>query len=259
MRSGHAAAIPPVVCAGVGVRHSGVWTIRLASFTLAPSDLGTATLTIVAPQPMARATLVALLSGRVAPAYGSLAILGHDMRTPRGCAAARRQVGLARRGARMLPTTRIRGHVERAAKLAGQPNPDRHLLVAAIIDRLGLAPWADVELRSAPELVARKARLAAACVHQPKLLLVDGLLDQLGTRDRTVLADAIALLQGDTAIILLGGNADVLSQASDRVLWLVNGIVTDGIVPDGVMTDGVMTDGSTRATAPVLAGNAALS
>lgn len=259
MRSGHAAAIAPVVCAGVGVRHGGVWTIRLASFTLTQSDLGTATLAIVAPQPMARATLVALLSGRAAPAYGSLAILGHDMRTARGRAAARCQVGLARRGARTLPTVRIRGHVERAARLAGQPAPDRHLLVAAIIDRLGLAPWADVELRSAPELVARKARLAAACVHQPKLLLLDGLLDQLGTRDQTVLADAIALLRGDTAIIVLGSDAEVLSLASDRVLWLVNGIVADGMITDRVVADGIATDGSAWAAAPPLADNVALS
>lgn len=229
MRSGHAAAaIAPVVCAGVGVRYGSVWTIRLASFRLIPSDLGTATLAIVAPKPAPRATLVALLSGRAAPTYGSLVVLGHDMRTTRGRASARRQVGLAKRGARMLPTIRIRGYVERAAWLAGQQDPDRHLLAAAIIDRLGLSPWADVELRSAPEFVARKAWLAAACVHQPKLLLIDGLLDQLGARDQTALGEAIALLRGDTAIVVLGADADVLSLASDRVLTVANGIVTDG-------------------------------
>ncbi len=229
MRSGHAAAaIVPVVCAGVGVQYGRAWTIRLASFRLTQSDVGTATLAIVAPQAAARATLVALLSGRVAPAYGHLAVLGHDMRTTRGRAAARRQVGIARRGARILPAVRIRRHVEHAARLAGQPDQDRHLLVAAIIDRLGLSPWADVELRSAPELIARKAWLAAACVHQPKLLLIDGLLDQLGPRDRTVLASAVALLRGDTAILVLGGDADVLSLASDRVLTLTDGIVIDG-------------------------------
>lgn len=244
MRTGRATAIVPVVCAGVGVRYGSVWTIRLASFRLTRSDLGIATLAIVAPQPAARATLVALLSGRAAPAYGYLAVLGHDMRTTRGRAAARRQVGLAKRGARICPAIRIRGHVERAAWLAGQPDPDRHLLVAAIIDRLGLSPWADVELRSAPEFVARKAWLAAACVHQPKLLLIDGLLDQLGTRDRTALADAIALLRGDTAIVVLGGDADVLSLTSDRVLTLGGGIVTDG---------------SSRAAVPLVAGSLALS
>jgi ABC-type branched-subunit amino acid transport system ATPase component len=129
--------------------------------------------------------------------------------------------------------------VERAARLSGQPEPDRHLLVAAIIDRLGLSPWAGVQLRAAPEIVARKARLAAACVHQPKLLLADGLLDQLAARDRTVLADVITGLLGDTALIVLGADARVLSLASDQVLTLANGIVAARSSP---ATDSVPAD-----------------
>src|SRR5215472_16742742 len=208
MWPGHAGtAIAPVVCAGVGVRYGSIWAIRLASFRLAPSDLGIAAMGIAAAQPAARATMVDLLSGRIAPAYGKLAVLGHDMRTARGRAAARRQVGLASQSSKVLPAIRVRGLLERAARLSGQPEPDRHLLVAAIIDRLGLSPWAGVQLRAAPEVVARKARLAAACVHQPKLLLVDGLLDQLGTRERIVLADVIAGLLGDMALIVLGADA----------------------------------------------------
>lgn len=245
MRTVHAGtAIAPVVCAGVGVRYGNVWAIRLASFRLAQSDIGTAALGIVTTWSAASTTLVDLLSGRIAPAYGSLTVLGQDMRTARGRAAARRQVGIASRGARagglggsplrasmVLPGIRIRGLIERAARLSGLPEPDRHLLTAAIIDRLALSPWAGVQLRAAPELVARKAWLAAACVHQPKLLLVDGLLDQLGTRDQTVLADVIRELRGDTAIVLLGGDADVLQLAADRVITLANGVVTDGSMP----------------------------
>src|SRR5262245_56213513 len=230
MQSGHAAtAIAPVVCAGAGVRYGSVWAIRLASFRLAQSDLGTASLGIVTNQPAARAILVGLLSGRITASYGNLVVLGHDMRTAQGRAAARRQVGIAGRSLRALPAIRVRGLVEHAARLADQPAADRHLLVAAIIDRLALSPWAGVQLRAAPEVVARKARLAAACVHQPKLLLIDGLLDQLGARDRIVLADVIAGLRGEAAMILLGEDADALSLVSDRVLTLVNGIVTDGV------------------------------
>jgi len=232
MQSGHAVtAIAPVVCAGVGVRYGNVWAIRLASFRLAPSDLGTAALGIVTSEPAARSTMVDLLSGRITPTYGSLHVLGHNMRTARGRAAARRQVGIASRGARVLPAIRIRGLVERAARLSGQPDSDRHLLVAAIIDRLALSPWAGVQLHAAPEIVARKAWLAAASVHQPKLLLIDGLLDHLGARDHAVLSDVIAGLRGDTAVIVLGADADVLSLATDQVLTLAHGIMTDSSAP----------------------------
>ena len=61
----------------------------------------------------------------------------------------------------------------------GLTGGDRHVLAAAILDRLSLMPWAEVPLRLAPDSIARRARLAAAAVHQPELLLLDGLLDGL--------------------------------------------------------------------------------
>src|SRR6202044_1131857 len=87
------------------------------------------------------------------------------------------------------PTVTIRGLVSHAARRSGRPRRDRGLLVAAILDRLALGPWGGVALRAAPELVARGARLAAACVHEPDLLIVNGLFDQLPTMDRIMLAD----------------------------------------------------------------------
>ena len=97
--------------------------------------------------------------------------------------------------------------VDRAARHSGQPGDDRHLLVAAILDRLALTPWADVPFNAVPELIASKARLAVGCVHQPSLLMVDGLLDRLQPLDRTVLADVIRALSlvCDQVIELSGG------------------------------------------------------
>jgi ABC-type multidrug transport system ATPase subunit len=224
MRSGHAvSAIAPVVCAGVGVRYGNNRPIRLASFRLSYPDAGLGIVTSSA----AGAALLDLLSGRTAPAYGAMRVLGRDVTTPRGRAAVRREVGIASRHARILPAIRIRGHVERAARLAGQPASDRHLLVAAILDRLALTGWSTVPLRAAPELIARKAKLAAACVHQPRLLLIDGLLDQLSERDLAVLADVIADLRRDTAVLAVGRDADALRAACGRVLALADGILVD--------------------------------
>lgn len=140
-------------------------------------------------------------------------------------AAVRRQAGVASRGSRPVGSTRIRTLVERAARRSGQPGSDRHLLVAAILDRLGLTPWADVVTGAAPELIVRKVRLAVACVHQPKLLLIDSLLDQLQPLDRTVLADVIRDFSRDTAVIALGGDADALALVCDRVITMTGGIL----------------------------------
>src|ERR1022692_1555079 len=180
MQSGHAAtAYAPVLAAGVGVRHGSGWALRSVTFRLDRSDLGSAALGIVSRRPAASASLIDVLTGLAQLDYGSLRVLGQDMSTARGRSIARPQVGIARRIGRLQPACRIRGLVEHAARLARQPGQDRQLLVAAILDRLALAPWADVPVRAAPDLVVARDRIAAAAVHQPSLLLIDGLLDDL--------------------------------------------------------------------------------
>jgi ABC-type cobalamin/Fe3+-siderophores transport system ATPase subunit len=232
VESGHAATtIAPVLAAGVGIRYPGVWALRLASFRLDWSDVGTASLGVVTSRSTASAALADALSGHTAPSCGSLRVLGYDMATAAGRAAVRGQAGVVSRPVRPRRSIRIRTLVERAAKRSGQPGSDRHLLAAAILDRLALTPWAPVPLTAAPELIARKARLAAACVHQPKLLLIDGLLDCLPPLDRTVLADSIRDLGHDTAIIAFGRDPQTLSLICDHLVTLAGGIMVGEPVP----------------------------
>jgi ABC-type multidrug transport system ATPase subunit len=227
MQSGHAVtAVAPVTSAGVGIHYAGAWALRLASFRLVRSDVGSAALGILTPRSPASAALVELLSGRIAPSYGNLLVLGYDMNTASGRSAVRRQVGTASRGTRPLPSVSVRRLVERSVRRSGQPGSDRGLLVAAILDRLALTPWSEVPLAAVPELIARKARLAAACVHQPKLLLIDGLLDRLAPRDLMLLAGSVRDLERDTALIVLGDEPDALLLVCDQVTALTGGIVT---------------------------------
>lgn len=226
MESGHAATTcAPVLSAGLGVQCPGGWALRLASFRLDVSDLGSAALGVVTPRSPASSALVSVLSGRSVPAYGYLRVLGHDLTTAVGRAAIRRQVGVASRTARPVPALTVRHLVDRAARRSCQPGSDRHLLVAAILDRLALTPWSQVPLSAAPALIGRKARLAAACVHQPRLLLIDGLLDDLAPLDRTVLADAVRDAERDAAVIAIGTEAQTLSLVCDRLVTLAGGIM----------------------------------
>jgi ABC-type multidrug transport system ATPase subunit len=168
--------------------------------------------------------LVDVLAGALKPAYGELRVLGEDMTTARGRAAVRSRVGVARRQARPLPGMRVRGLVEHAARLAGPGGGNRHVLAAYIIDRLALSPWAEVPVRLAPESVARRARLAAAAVHQPELLLLDGLLDGLAARDARALAEVIRDLSRDCGVLVAGCDDAALEFACDEVLVLTGGV-----------------------------------
>jgi ABC-2 type transport system ATP-binding protein len=229
VRSAHAVvAADPVLAAGIGVRRGQHWAVRFASFRVSAPMPGKSSLGIQVARPAEAAALVDVLAGTIRPAYGELRVLGFDMTTARGRAAVRSRVGVARRTSRHLPAIRVRGLVEHAARLAGAGGGDRHILAAAILDRLALSPWAEVAVRLALAPVARRARLAAAAVHQPELLLLDCILDGLEARDVTVLADAIRDLGRDTGILLVGGDADALGMVCDDIMVLADGVLVSG-------------------------------
>jgi ABC-type multidrug transport system ATPase subunit len=218
-------AADPVLAAGIGVRRGQHWAVRSASFRVSPPMPGKAPLGIQVARPAEAAAVVDVLAGAVRPSYGELRVLGFDMATARGRAAVRSRVGVARRTSRHLPAIRVRGLVEHAARLAGPDGGDRHILAAAILDRLALSPWAEVAVRLAPDVVARRARLAAAAAHQPEVLLLDSILDGLAPRDARALADGIRDLGRDTAVVIAGCDATALELACDDIMVLADGVL----------------------------------
>jgi ABC-type multidrug transport system ATPase subunit len=218
--------VTPVLAAGVGIRRGWTWVLRTASFRLGYPGGAPLAVGIVVSRPADGTAVLDLLAGTSRPAYGQLRVLGEDLTTAHGRHAVRARVGIARRSLKPHPAVRIRGLVEHAARLARLPAGDRDPLTASILDRLALAPWADVPLRAAPELIARRARLAAAAVHQPDLLLLDGLLDDLPPRDLAALADAVRDLARDTAIVAAGRDDRALALVSDELLTLDQGVLT---------------------------------
>jgi ABC-2 type transport system ATP-binding protein len=186
---------------------------------------GKSALGIATAQPAAGSALVDVLAGASRPAYGELRVLGFDLTTARGRHAVRNRVGVARRNSRLLPGIRVRGLVEHAARLAGPGTGDRQVLAAAILDRLALRPWAEVPVRLAPDAVGRRARLAAAAVHQPELLLLDRLLDGLSPRDAAALAEVISDLGRDSGILLTGRDGRTLELACGDVMVMADGVL----------------------------------
>jgi len=215
----------PVLAAGVGLRRGRIWALRSVSFRLDAPSYGGATLGVAISEQPAATAFADLLAGLDPPSYGELRVLGEDLGTARGRAAVRARVGVTRRAARPQPTFRVRGLVEHAARLARLPRRDRDPLAAAILDRLSLTPWAEVPLRSAPEVVCRRARLAAATVHQPELLLIEGLLDDLDPAEASALADALRDLGRDATIVVTGRDRSILGLACGEVLTMADGIL----------------------------------
>jgi len=227
VHSGHATGSDPslVLAAGVGARRGRNCGLRSVSFRMEGPLPGGSILGIAASQPSAASAVIRLLAGLSPPTHGELRVLGEDLTTSRGRAAVRRQVGVAHRPSRLRPRLAVRGLVTRAARRARLPGYDREVLTAGILDRLALTQWADVPVRLAPTAIACRAGLAAAAVHEPALLLLDGLLDGLTPRELANLADGVRDLAVDTAVIAAGRDVAALGLACDEVLTLSEGIL----------------------------------
>jgi ABC-type cobalamin/Fe3+-siderophores transport system ATPase subunit len=74
-------------------------------------------------------------------------------------------------------------------------------------------------------VICRRARLAAAAVHQPDLLLVDGLLDDLDPGDTIALAESVRDLAGDMIVVAIGRDPSALALACADVITLADGIL----------------------------------
>lgn len=214
-----------MLAAGVGARRGWRWVLRAASFRIEAPAAGRVAIGIATGPPSIGSAVISLLAGLAPPAHGELRVLGEDLTTPGGRAAVRHRVGVCRRGGLPLRGLRVRGMVERAARISGLPGRDGDLLTAAILDRLSLTPWAQVPVWSTPDTVARRVRLAAAAVHEPELLLLDGLLDNLSPQEVSSVADGVRGLGHDTAIIVTGCDAATLGLVCDEVLTLADGVL----------------------------------
>ncbi len=215
----------PVLAAGVGMRHARTWALRSASFRMDSPQLGRTGFGIAVNRRQAATTIADLLAGGMPPTYGELRVLGEDMTSPEARAAVRARVGVARRSGRPRLAIRVRGLIGHAARLARLPGCDERLLTAAILDRLALTAWADVQLRAVPQVIAAQARLAAAAVHEPELLILDSLFDDLGPADAAALAATVRDLGRDTAIVAIGCGAPALALACDEVITMADGII----------------------------------
>jgi ABC-type multidrug transport system ATPase subunit len=213
-----------VVAAGVGTQGG----LRSVSFHLGPFVPGRTAVGIAGARGAGKTALIDLLAGLSGPAHGKLWVLGDDLSCPAGRAAVRRRIGLLPQPAGRPPGFTVRQLVAHAAWLAGLPGREQDLAVARALDSLRLADWANLAVRSIPEVGARLTWLAAASVHEPELLLLDGVLDGMNDGEAACVADAVREVTMTTPVVVAGRDPERLDRACGHVLTLAQGVIAGG-------------------------------
>jgi ABC-2 type transport system ATP-binding protein len=174
---------------------------------------------LLGPNGAGKTTLLRMLAGLLVPSEGNINVLGQD---PRKDHSVYRNVGLVPEESAIYPSMTGREYVEYAAKLSGFKRP--HLAASRALDEVSLGPDADRSLGGYSKGMRQRAKVAAALVHEPAVLILDEPLNGTDPVQRAHLISAFKRLAaaGHTVIVSSHVLQEVERMAS-RVIAMVDG------------------------------------
>jgi ABC-2 type transport system ATP-binding protein len=181
-----------------------------------------------------KSTLAKAAIGALALDEGSVRVLGADPGRDRN---VRREIGVAPQEIALYPHLTVTENLNVFATLAGVSRAERASAVARAMDATVCAERAGERLDHLSSGWRRRANLAAAIVHRPRLLVLDEPTEGLDAETRLVLRGLIDGLRTDrTAVLLISHNAEDVAILADRLGVLEAGrLVLEGR-PDELMT-----------------------
>ena len=175
-----------------------------------------------------KSTAVRTITGFLEPSDGSVRVCGSDPhREPEG-ELARAALALVPDSPLLYDDLTVRQHLELVALshgVAGDGVDDR---IAALLDRLGLAPRADFLPRELSRGMRQKTQLACALVRPASLLVLDEPVVGLDPPSQTLLHELLAgAKRSGTAVLLTTHQLRFANGLADRALLLEEGTVAD--------------------------------
>lgn len=192
-------AAPPALCVR-DVCLSRAGRLVLDRFNLELASGGQALL--LGPSGSGKTSLLHLAAGLLTPDSGSIFLAGKPMpaRPADRDVLRRHKVGIVFQTLRLISALSLRGNLELAARLAGQPDTR----IDQLLDQLGLSHRADARPRTLSQGEAQRAAIARALVARPALLLADeptsALDDASAARVAALLTD-LSAAQGTALLV----------------------------------------------------------
>ena len=208
------AANPTIVADSVSKFFGQKVAVSSVSVSFGPGITG-----LLGPNGAGKTTLLRMLSGMLVPSEGSVTVLG---RHPRRDPAVYRDVGLVPEESSIYPSMTGREYVEYAATLSGFTKP--RLAASRALHEVALESDADRSLGGYSKGMRQRAKVAAALVHEPTVLLLDEPLNGTDPVQRAHLIAAFRRLadSGHTVIVSSHVLQEVERMAS-RVIAMVDG------------------------------------
>lgn len=175
-----------------------------------------------------KTTTMRMLCGVLPPTSGSASVGGYDLRTHAKSAA--RVVGYLPEGSPLYPELRVHEYLSFRSRLYGLGQASA--AIASAIERCGLSEARDRIIGQLSKGFRQRVGLAAAILHDPKVLVLDEPTSGLDPLQVIEVRSLIHTLAADRTIML---STHVLSEVEaicDRVVLMARGrVVAEGDLP----------------------------
>jgi ABC-2 type transport system ATP-binding protein len=188
------------------------------------------------PNGAGKTTTVRMLTTLLLPTGGRATVAGRDV--VREARAVRASIGVALQEAALDPLMTGRELIRLQATLQGLPSAAGKQRADDLLDRVGLSEAADRRVGTYSGGMQRRLDLAAALVHEPRVLFLDEPTTGLDPVSRkTIWEEVRALNDGGTTVFLTTQYLEEADQLADNVAIIDRGrIVAEG-TPDALKTE----------------------
>ncbi len=139
------------------------------------------------PNGAGKTTTLKMLTGLISPTVGSATVFGHRIPSPDAMA----NVGFLPENPYVYPYLTPREFVSLCGRLSGLSGAKLRIRVEAVLERVGMAHAIDRAVRALSKGMLQRVGLAAALVHEPKLLILDEPMSGLDPVGRKEVRDII--------------------------------------------------------------------
>ena len=206
--------VAPVAVAGVSRWYGNVVAVNEVTFDLEAGVTG-----LLGPNGAGKSTLLHLIAGFLAPSAGRVTVEG---RPAFGDPTVYRDIGLVPEREAYYPFLTGREFVEANARLQGVA--DTVGATARAIEQVDLVDAQDRTLETYSKGMRQRAKVAAALVHEPKILLLDEPFNGMDPRQRLHTMGLLReLASGGCTILFSSHILEEVERVADRILVVIAG------------------------------------